>query len=72
MNVKDIIPFYANLKRTLEFCRKKGNKLTVRVISNHDNFRIVDFELTNYDWHWKWRFGLDIELWSFLPEIQEG
>jgi hypothetical protein len=68
--VKEIIPFYARLKKTLEFSRKRGNELTVRVISNHDNFRIVDFELTGNDWHWKWRFGLDIELWSLLPEIK--
>ena len=70
--LNEIIPFYASLKKTLEFSRKRGNKLAVRVISNHDNFRIVDFELIGDDWHYKWRFGLDIELWSFLPEIQEG
>lgn len=68
--IKHIIPCYVHLKNMLDICRKRGDKPTANVIYESDDFKTIDFELTGNDWHWKWRFGLDIELWSLLPEIK--
>ena len=70
VETRHIITSYGDLYHSLLISRKRGNKPTVRVIYEGDGFKTIDVELVGDDWHYKWRFGLEDKIWSFLPEIQ--